>query len=390
MYQVDVSANVPLFGQQMCYWCGAASAEMARDGYPDPANRVYYTQAALWNIIQAHNSTAAADVAENWATDPTGLAGCLQSLSSAPVDWVSYFQPAAASVMFFMLHWMDIEHYPSPVLVNQGGHWVVVVEWQADIKPITGSSPTLQQIRFYDPEPHNIGTDTTMSAAQWYAGPWNGAVIYPGTWFNNYVAVVEPPLPKGEVKIVTVNRIGDNLLKPEQAVEFARRWIQEQRLPERHQYSLLRRPDVQNHAPMLVREHTGQPERGKLPVMTARVPQYYIVPFGLRGEVGHDGAPLARVCVLVNAYTGAFEEVTRFGEPVRYLSQQEALNTVARALHADPQELRGATATLMFQAGEITHVRTYPFWHIEYKNRNFYIDQLGRLYNTLQPSIPGD
>ena len=61
MFAVDLSANVPLFGQELCYWCGAASAQMTRDGYPDPANRLFYTQTNLWNIIQAHNSTNPAD-----------------------------------------------------------------------------------------------------------------------------------------------------------------------------------------------------------------------------------------------------------------------------------------------------------------------------------------
>jgi len=388
MYKVDLSANVPLFGQEMCYWCGAASAQMTRDGYPDPANRLYYTQTYLWNVIQAHNSTLPAD--QGWATDPNGLNGCLQSLSSAPVDWVPYPKPSAADVMFFMLYWMNIEQYPSPVLVNQGGHWVVVVEWETDVEPVGGSTPTLLQIRFHDPEPHNVGTDTTMSGAQWYAGPWNGAVIYSGSWFNQYVAIVEPPVPKGEVKIATVNRLGDKLLTPEQAMEFAGRWIEERRLHEKPQYRLLRHADVQSHSPLLVREHTAQPVRGEPPKMTERVPHYYIVPFGLKGELGPQGSPLVRICVLVNAYSGAFEEVTTFGKPLHYLSQQEALNAVAAALRVDRQELKHAKATLMFQPGEITHVRTYPFWAVEYNNRFLYVDQLGRIYTHLLPSIPGD
>ncbi|MGH9493376.1 MAG: hypothetical protein ACRD3B_00160, partial [Candidatus Sulfotelmatobacter sp.] len=115
MFTKDIGANVPLYGQQMCFWCGAASAEMARNGYPNPADRVYYTQQYLWNTIQAHNSTAPADV--GWATDPHGLQGCLQSLSTAPVDWVEYESTSIGSVLFFMLFWMNREGFPSPVLV---------------------------------------------------------------------------------------------------------------------------------------------------------------------------------------------------------------------------------------------------------------------------------
>jgi len=381
MYTKDVSSNVPLYGQQMCYWCGAASAQMTRNGYPNPADRLYYTQLYLWNTIQAHNSTSPAD--SGWATDPHGLQGCLQSLSSAPVDWVEYDNTSIGSVLFFMLFWMNREGFPSPVLVNQGGHWVVVVGWETDVEPITGSSPTLEQIHYFDPEPHNVGTDTTMTGAQWYAGPWNGSVIYPGTWQNQYVAIVEPPVPKGEAKVISVTRIGARLLTPKEAVEKARLWIVERSLDGKPQHAILKHPDAEPHSPLLVLD---EPRNNT----SKDVPHYYIVPFGLKNERSDCGNPLARVCVLVNAYTGAFEEITTFGRPLRYFTKEEAVNVVATALRVHPDELKNAEVILMFQSGEITHVRTYPFWRITYKNRPYYVDQLGTLYGKLVLSIPGD
>jgi hypothetical protein len=381
MYTKDVSANVPLYGQQMCFWCGAASAEMTRNGYPNPADRVYYTQQYLWNTIQAYNSTLPAD--SGWATDPHGLRGCLQSLSTAPVNWDEFDDPNIGVVLFFMLFWMNRESYPSPVLVNQGGHWVVVVGWETDVEPVEGSNPTLEQIHFFDPEPHNVGTDTTMTGAQWYAGPWNGAVFYPGTWQNQYVAIVEPPVPKGEAKVNTVSRLGTKLLTPEQAVERARRWIEERRLADKPQHGILKHRDSEPHPALLVRD---EPRENSAKV----VPYYYIVPFGLRNERSDCGSPLARVCVLVNGYTGAFEEITTFGRPLRYLTREEAVNVVATALRVHPNELKNAEVTLMFQSGEITHVRTYPFWRITYQDRPYYVDQTGVLYNKLVLSIPGD
>ena len=88
MYPKDLSANVPLYGQEQCVWCGAASAQMIRNGYPNPADRLFYTQLFLWNRIQVHNSTNPADVL--WATDPHGLTGCLQSLANpAGVHWTA-------------------------------------------------------------------------------------------------------------------------------------------------------------------------------------------------------------------------------------------------------------------------------------------------------------
>ncbi len=49
MFTKDLSANVPLYGQEQCIWCGAASGQMARNGYPNPADRLFYPQVDVWN-----------------------------------------------------------------------------------------------------------------------------------------------------------------------------------------------------------------------------------------------------------------------------------------------------------------------------------------------------
>jgi len=94
--------------------------------------------------------------------------------------------------------------------------------------------------------------------------------------------------------------------------------------------------------------------------------------------------------VLVNAYTGALEEITTFGAPIRYLSQQEAFDVVASALRVGRSRLKAAEATLMFAPGDITHIRAYPYWRIRVGRRSLYVDQLGKLYGNFLVSIPGD
>jgi hypothetical protein len=382
MYTVDLTGNVPLYGQEKCTWCGAASGQMSRNGYPNPAQRLFYAQVDVWNTIQSYNSTLPAD--SGWATDPLGLVGALQNLARpAGVDWVAFVNPSRDYVMFETLFWMNIEKYPSPVLVNQGGHWVVIVGWTTDVEPVTGSSPVLQSIHFHDPEPHNVGTDTNMTAAQWYAGPWNGPVQYAGSWLNDYVAVVEPPTSEGAVSVKQIKRTGTKLLSPEEALEKAHGIIEERKLAEHPQYALLAREDVAASTPMLVREELADSK-------ARNVPHYYIVGYGLRGEAAERGDRLVRTVVLVNAYTGAMEEVTTFGRPIRYLPEEEARAIVARALHQEPARLNDAPATLMFQYGDITHIRSYPFWRVTVGKRNYYVDQLGQFYGKLLPSVPGD
>lgn len=384
MFTKDLSANVTLYGQQQCCWCGAASAQMTRNGYPNAGDRLWYSQQTLWNDIQARNSTAPADA--GWCTDPHGLTGCLQNLSNpSGVHWVEFADTSRDSILFDILYWMNRREYPSPVLINQGGHWVVIVGYVTDVEPVAGSTPTLSTINFFDPEPHNVGTNTTMTDALWIGqnGPWDGPVGFAGTWLNQYVAVVEPPIEKGRVRVNRETRTGVRLLTPARALERARRWIDELKLADRPQYRLLGREDVEPLEPMLVREER-EAKRSR------NVPHYYIVPFGLRSEFDERGTRLARVCVLVNAYTGQFEEVTAFGQAMRFLSREEALDVVAAAMQMTRKTLKDAQVTLMFQASDITHVRTWPFWRVKIGNRTMYVDQLGKLYGKLLPSRPGD
>jgi hypothetical protein len=383
MYTKELGANVPLYGQEQCTWCGSATAQMIRNGYPNPADRQYFTQTYLWNVIQTNNSTDPADI--GWATDPHGLRGCLQSLSNpAGVDWAEFADPAWDVVLFDMLFWMNIRQFASGVLVNEGGHWVAVVGFVTDVEPTAGSSPTLQYIHFHDPEPHNVGTDTMMSGSQWFSGPWMGSIIYPGTWYKKYVAIVEPPIAKGKVRVKVVKRTGKDVLSPARAVESAREWIVKMDLADQPRYRLLGHDDVEAMDAILVREETWE-SRAK------NVPQYYIVPFGFKSELADRGGRAIRVALLVNAFTGNLEEVTAFGSPVRYLTKEEALDVVTAALRKDRESLlKEADAVLTFQPSDITHIRTYPFWKITVGKRVMYVDQLGKLYGKLLRSIPGD
>jgi hypothetical protein len=381
MYTKNLSANVPLYGQQQCIWCGAAAGQMSRNGYPNAADCLFYVQSDVWNMIQARNSTAPADA--GWATDAHGLTATLQDMSNpAGVHWVEFSDANRNTVLFDILFWMNVREYPSPVLINQGGHWVVIVGWVTDVEPVGGSSPTLQSITVNDPEPHNVGTLSTFTGAQWFGGPWNGAVIYSGTWLGKYVAVVEPPIQKGRVRVERANRVGTRLISSQRAVERAREILAELDVNEQPGHAtLLRRTEPLE--PMLVREE-GPGSRAR------NVPQYYIVPFGIPDELHERGSRQVRGSVLVNAYTGSLEEITTFGAPIRYLSQDEALEVVAAAVRGGPDRMKNAEASLMFAPGDISHIRAYPFWRVRVGRRTLYVDQLGKLYGKFLVSIPGD
>ena len=384
-HEVDISGNVPLYGQESCIWCGAACGQMIMNGYPDPIHRIFYPQVQVWNTIQANNSTDPADSA--WATDPQGLCETMRLLNPPvpPGNWYVFTNSNRNEAQFDILYWMNRNHYPVATLINRGGHWVVIVGYKTDIEPVVGSNPVLQEITKYDPEPHNVGSVITMSAALWYATDWVGPVQWPGTWYDQYVAVIEPPAVEGAVEVKMPERIGKEIIPPKEAIEYAKNWIDELELSKKPPYAILQRSGVNNLQPILVREEI-KPGLEK----EKEVPYYYIVPFGFEHEIGARGIGLARVCVIVNAYTGRFEEIGAFGKPVRYLPEEEVIDIIARSLGLKREEMKEFKPTLMFQPSDITHIRLYPFWRIMVKDRVLYVDQLGKVYKVITPSVPGD
>jgi hypothetical protein len=386
-YVVDLSGNVPLYGQEDCCWCGAASGQMIMDGYPDPADRLYHEQEDIWDAIQVNNSMSVIDIDAGWCTDPEGLRQTLIDMNPPPWlgTWNVFTNPIRNEALFDILYWMNWNDYPVATLIDEGGHWVVIVGYETDIEPVGGSNPVLQEITKYDPDPHNVGSVITMDAAVWYATDWVGPVQYAGTWHDQYVAVIEPPVIKGTVEVKMVERIGKEIIPPEEAIKYAKKWIDELELYKKPPYAILQRSGVNNLQPILVREEI-KPGLEK----EKEVPYYYIVPFGFEYEIGARGIGLARVCMIVNAYTGRFEEIGAFGKPVRYLPEEEVIDIIARSLGLKREEMKEFKPTLMFQPSDITHIRLYPFWRIMVKDRILYVDQLGKIYRTIKPSVPGD
>jgi hypothetical protein len=359
---------------------------MIMDGYPDPADRVFFTQTNIWNTIQANNSTDPADTIWNWATDPIGLRDTMISMNPpTPGTWNIFSQTNRDQVMFWILYWMNRNDFPVAVLINRGMHWVVIVGYETDIEPLMGTSPTLDMITYNDPEPHNVGTTITKTGALWYANEWVGSVMFSGSWDNDYVAVIEPPEEEGKVTVKEVKRIGDRIIPPREAVEHASSAIRKLALNKKETYAILNKRNFRSARPMLVREELGEEiEEDKV------VPHYYIVPYGFTWETDLCRSRLYRLAVMVNAYTGQFEEIVRFHKPVRYLSRAEVISAVAKAMKIPLRKAREAEVTLMFRPSDITHIRAFPFWKIELAEKVLYVDQLGMVYKEIKPSVPGD
>jgi hypothetical protein len=365
-----VDLNIPLYGQETNYWCGAASAQMIMNGYPDPDDCLYIAQSTIYSTIQANNLPGEP---VTWATDPHGLQQALLIHNDPPTGtWALYSKPDREELMFDILYWMNSLHYGVPTLVRQGWHWVVIKGFQTDVAPVGGSNPVLEFITINNPWPPNQGVTTTMSGSSWYSNTdyWNGPIGAAGTWYGNYVAIIEPPpVPSGMVYAAEECRIGDVVITPQQAIDYADYWTKELKLYKKDPaYKLLKKSDkkIKPLDPILVREEIDPNlEKG------AVVPYYYIVPYALEGEAEKK---LTRICILVNAFTGNFEEVSAYDEPLTYVDKDKAFEAVAYNLELTMEEMSTAKAEVVFTPNYFTYLRSKPFWRIEVNNEVRYLE----------------
>jgi len=175
------------------------------------------------------------------------------------------------------------------------------------------------------------------------------------------------------------HRPTDTFLTPDDAIKAAERAIQENRMFEWPQCAILRNPGITPQPPMLTSEPSE--EDGGADTHS------FIVPYGLKGEQNISGVPVTRLCILIDAVTGEFEEVATFGKPITYLQREAAIRIVASALRVPEDQV--TDASLLFKSTAITHLRVYPFWWVVVKGRAYYVDQEGKLYNDIPPGKSG-
>ena len=383
--QYVVELTIPQYGQDNSIYGGPACAQMIMNGYPPPGTPMYYPQSEIWASIQAHNSGE-----PGWATDPMGMQGALLELNDPPVGtWMIMSYDVREDLMFQILYWMNQNSYAVPTLINSGFHWVVVVGYETDIEPEWNTTPVLQEITYHDPMPIGVGQVITMTGTVWYDTKWDNPISIAGTWYNKYVAVIEPPEIQGSIIIDHIDRRGITPISPEEAIQYAEAWITQLNLAAKDtSYALLSDQNKEPQGAILVREEI---DFSKADV--ERVPYYYIIPFAIN-ETNADNFtdqrtvdnPGAQVCVVVNAFTGAYEEVASFGEPIQYLGEDEAVKAALASVKMDNEGVE-VTATLIYTPCNLTYSRTYPFWKIEIKDMVLYVDQESKVY-TKEDIIP--
>ncbi|MFX1235608.1 MAG: hypothetical protein ACFFBY_13805 [Promethearchaeota archaeon] len=391
MFEFDLRDQIPhdnSYGTQEPNWGGAACCQMVMNGYPSGATSCYIDQTTIWNYIQANNKEGGTGPwGIGWYADPYAVTKTLNDLCPPQHHWVDVSGINKEQVLYTLLRWMAKYKYASLVCVHVHDLWRVLVYYKTSDDPQQVTNPEVNLIGFYIPYYSEwlggpVVDYSEIDGNAWMEGPYNwglpcnGFYGTPNTcgqiWNGKWVGVGEPPEKEGKVKIEIFSRVGKEVIEPKKASEIARKFVAS-RIRDKTKFISRYFFGIQDSKPMLVRE---------LPIKNVKenvdkTVHYYIVPFINKYEVNRKGDPITRLSVLINAYTGQFEELRIFSRPVRYLSEEEALNIAKRNLRLNQSELQELNTELVFSPIHPYIKNVLPAWKFKVKEKTIFITQNG-------------
>lgn len=355
----SVMLSMPEYSEEALTWCGPATAQMIMKGYP--SGSCFVLQEDIWIAIQSYKAEAM------WDTDPRGLKGAMNHLCPPAGTWVVYSKTDPGKLMHSVAYWMTTNNYPAAGLLNTLPHnsyaahaerWIAIRGIVTDADPTTNSSVTLQFVWFNDPAPENLADPCIVryiSGSTWYS-EFQPVTKAGSSYHGKYVAIIEPPEFEG-IAIAPVQVLTGKVIAAEEALEYATKWIDEYKLYEIRPYKILEK--AKPLTPLLVNRNYGG---------------YYIVPYAL--EEGR----LVQAAVLVNAYTGEFQEVGRF-KPSRYMPKEEAIRVALEHLKVkEPKEIKAA---LVFPTKERVVSRYFPLWEVKVDRKLLAVNRQGKIYTKI-------
>ena len=338
--------KIPLYAQQTNVWCGAATAQMMLEGFPNDKNHVH-PQKTIWNKIQTLK-------VESWYTDPDGLERVLDHYGTG-TQWRAHCVKDSKALMRFMVANITESQYPVGALVYGAGHWISVIGATTDVHPYSLSGATLEKIEAHDPWK---GQHVLVSGSTWFEKYWYKPVDF-GKWRGCYLIVHEKSqyqrTPWAHIdfdKPTSANQT--RFFEPAELKQRANQYLS-QFGSELDHFHLAKLDALE---PMLVRHERGD---------------YYLVPMG----DSHSG--VSQGAVMINAHSGEWEGLSRFAEPHRYLSRTKALTGI------DTKRL--AQSDWIFSPSEQSRSPFHPALRLQ-SDRNespIYVNQDGIKSTSLVP-----
>lgn len=397
-FSIDLKGNVPIYDQEQVTWCGATSAQMILDGCPKSDDRIYYSQGEIWNNIQSKKSAyigkKSSSCLADWFTDPYSLKDCIIQLEkTSNFTWDVFSNKEYELAMSRIIYFMNKYKYPVPVLIYDGYHWAVIVGLKTDNAPDAGSTVSLESITIYNPDTYKTFVES-VPADYWFQSIFY--IVKTNTqlkcsWEDHYVSICDQ-----SDKLPFIARISSEIVPTDW-----RRDIGEDtatRIATDYVLMLSNRVDgvpnvkitrpVKNLKPMKVRELVTPRQKN-----TSRDLYYYLIPFGNEQEKDY-GNRLARLSVIVDAHAeDKRHDHLHFGFSrgyFRYLLREEAIDIASRAMGLNKQDSADIEAELVFQPSKISYSRINPFWKINFKESELYIDNMGRVHSMIEVDRPGN
>jgi hypothetical protein len=338
----SIFVSLPPHSEEALTWCGPATAQMVMEGYP--AGACTKPQDEVWLAIQAAKTETV------WDTDPNGMRAALAGLCPPPAgSWSVFHDANASSLMYSVAYWMNKRKYPTALLLSTESHnaysphqehWVGIRGIVTDTDPLTHSTVTLEMIWFTDPGV-NLGDPPLqrMIMGSTFYTEFKAVTKAPSSFTGQFVAVVEPPPNPGtavappevltgrvipKLRVVALATLATQKIRPELLPPPFRGILQSKAME-----------------PLLV-----NPKRGG----------YYLIPFSRDGRT-------AEFAVLLNAYTGALQEIGSFS-PTRFIPEQESVSRAVRSVGG-----QAAAANPELLTTETGGSRYRPVWRVQVDGR---------------------
>ena len=393
MFEVDLSSQVTQYGSENPDWGGAACVQMAMSGYPPGATSCLIDQTTIWNYIQANNiESGTGPWGIGWYADPYAITKTLNDLCPPQHHWIDVSDSNKSEVLYKLLRWMANYRYASLVCLNAHDYWNTVVYYKTSDDPRQFTNTALERIGWYEPYYSSwLGGPQVdykeVDGSIWLNGPYYWGAPCGGftntlcgqKWLSKYVGIGEPPEEDGSITVQMFPRVGEKIIGPREAGSIAQKYIVE-RIKSESKFLSRHLRGLRAVKPMLVRELPCENNRGKQTETNVR---YYVIPFASRYDENVIGIQKARLSVLVNAYSGRFEELRVFSRPINYLSAKIAVSMVRRYLSLSRSDVPELDVELVSGQRLPQCSSALPVWKIAIGEKTLYVTQSGLVVGGL-------
>lgn len=356
--------GVPPCSEKALIWCGPATARMIMKAYPTPPGPCDESQEDIWSVIAGNREES------GWDTDPKGIKMAMETICPPAGQWVIHHKNNPQDLMYQAAYWMTKNSYPVALLLSTEQHnqipshkerWVVVTGFQSDKNPVTNDSINLKLVTIIDPAPDTFGdpaVTTTYSGSVWYSDIFKKVTKPNSQYFDQYVAVIEPPERKGKA-IARKQPQKGKVIRPKEALEFAKKWIKTYGFHKKESYKALTR--LTHIAPTLVRTSRSG---------------YYLIPF-----VDAKTKKMS-ICMSINPFDGSFNSITAFF-PVTYITRGEAVKMALDYLGIKTK--KEIKVELVREFKKNVFAWYCPAWKITVGKKVVCVAQDGRIYTDELP-----